>query len=178
MRYSGQYPEMGFADSRAPAAREKFETFASRGDQMKDATEAALHAVIDRDAAAYRASLESLQPGAGPHGRDGADHLPVEVRAPHPRAEGPEIRRDGGDAAQGVVVPPDHPEVGPEFADRFTFEESKALWARFEPLDAMLQGDEEMFEPSFQSGPMRYYFSDLPDGVDTESFIAGWERSA
>ena len=33
-----------------------------------------------------------------------------------------------------------------------------------------------MFEPSFQSGPMKYYFSDLPDGVDTESFIAGWHR--
>ena len=39
----------------------------------------------------------------------------------------------------------------------------------------MLQGDEEMFEPSFQSGPMHYYFSDLPDGVDAESFIGGWE---
>ena len=65
---------------------------------------------------------------------------------------------------------------GPEFADRFTAEGSRTLWARFESLDAMLQGDEEMFEPSFQSGPMRYYFSDLPNGVDTESFIAGWER--
>ena len=51
---------------------------------------------------------------------------------------------------------------GPEFADRFTLEESRTLWGRFEPLDAMLQGDEEMFEPSFQSGPMRYYYSDLP----------------
>ena len=36
---------------------------------MKDATEEALRAVIAKDEPAYRAALETLQPGAGPHGR-------------------------------------------------------------------------------------------------------------
>ena len=30
------------------------------------------------------------------------------------------------------------------------------------------------FEPAFQSGPMHYYFNDLPEGADAESFIASW----
>ena len=174
----GQYPEMGFADSLAPAAREKFETFASRGAQMKDATEAALRAVIARDPAAYRASLASLQPGAGPHGRTVLtiylSKAALHIRAlKDPKFDATEETRRRASSSHPITL-----NWGPEFADRFTFEESRALWARFEPLDAMLQGDEEMFEPSFQSGPMRYYFSDLLDGVDTEAFIAGWERSA
>ena len=36
------------------------------------------------------------------------------------------------------------------------------------------QSDVDVFEPAFQARPMRYYFNELPDGIDTESFIAGW----
>ena len=64
---------------------------------------------------------------------------------------------------------------GSEFADRFTPEESEILWDRFETLDTALQDDMEMYEPGFRTGPMYYYFNELPDGVDTESFIESWE---
>ena len=171
----GQYPEMGFADSLAPAAREKFENFARRGEEMKDATELALRAVISRDAAGYRAALETLQPGAGPDGKTVLT-IYLSKAALHIRA----LKDPGFDATEESRLRASSTHEitlnwGPEFADRFTDEESRVLWARFEPLDCMLQGDEEMFEPSFQSGPIRYYFSDLPDGVDAESFIAGWK---
>ena len=171
----GQYPEMGFADSLAPAAREKFENFARRGEEMKDATELALRAVISRDAAGYRAALETLQPGAGPDGKTVLT-IYLSKAALHIRA----LKDPGFDATEESRLRASSTHEitlnwGPDFADRFTFEESKTLWERFEPLDCMLQGDEEMFEPSFQSGPIRYYFSDLPDGVDAESFIAGWK---
>ena len=174
----GQYPELGFADSLSPAAREKFETFVRREAQIKDATEAALRAVIDRDAVAYRAALERLQSGAGPHGKTVLT-IYLSKAALHIRA----LKDPGFDVTEETRRRASNPHTitlnwGPEFADRFTDEESRTLWARFQALDAMLQGDEEMFEPSFQSGPLRYYFSDLPDGVDTESFIAGWGRSA
>jgi len=174
----GQYPEMGFADSLAPSAREKFESFARRGEEMKDATEAALRAVISRDAAGYRAALESLQPGAGPHGRTVLT-IYLSKAALHIWA----LKDPGFDATEeSRLRASSYHEItlnwGPEFADRFTFDESKTLWTRFEPLDGLLQADEEMFEPSFQSGPIRYYFSDLPDGVDAESFIAGWKNGA
>ena len=174
----GQYPEMGFADSLAPAAREKFETFARRGEEMKDATEAALRGVIAKDAPGYRAALESLPPGAGPHGKTVLT-IYLSKAALHIRA----LKDPGFDTtAESRSRASSTHEItlnwGPDFADRFTDEESSVLWARFETLDAMLQGDEEMFEPSFQSGPIRYYFSDLPDGVDTESFIAGWKNGS
>lgn len=170
----GQYPEMGFADSLAPAAREKFESFARRGAEMKDATETALRAVISRDPAGYRSALETLQPGAGPHGKTVLtiylSKAALHIRAlKDPGFDVTEESRRRAWSSHEITL-----NWGPDFADRFSFEESKTLWARFEPLDGRLQGDEEMFEPSFQSGPIRYYFSDLPDGVDAESFITGW----
>ena len=143
---------------------------------MKDATEGALRAVIARDTGAYRAGLESLQPGAGPHGKTVLT-IYLSKAALHIRAlKDPGFDVTGETWRRATSSHPITLNWGPEFADRFTVEESRTLWARFEPLDAMLQGDEEMFEPSFQSGPMRYYFSNLPNGVDSESFIAGWER--
>ena len=174
----GQYPELGFAESLSPAAREKFESFARRESQMMDATEAALRAVIDRDAVAYRAALGRLQPGVGPHGKTVLT-IYLSKAALHIRA----LKDPGFDVTEETRRRASNPHTitlnwGPDFADRFTNEEAMTLWARFQALDAMLQGDEEMYEPSFQSGPLRYYFSDLPDGVESESFIAGWGRSA
>ncbi len=174
----GQYPEMGFAEGLAPAARDKFENFARRGAEMKDATEAALRAVISSDAGGYRAALESLQPGAGPHGKTVLtiylSKAALHIRAlKDPQFDATEESRSRASSTHEITL-----NWGPDFADRFTDEESKTLWTRFEPLDRMLQADEEMFEPSFQSGPIRYYFSDLPDGVNAESFIAGWKNGS
>ena len=48
------------------------------------------------------------------------------------------------------------------------------------PPEAILKvgwGEPFFYEPAFQSGPMDYYFNELPDGVDTEFFIAGWADS-
>ena len=56
----GAYGELGFLEHVAPWARERFASFAARGERMKDATEAALRAVIDQDEAAYRAAIELL----------------------------------------------------------------------------------------------------------------------
>ena len=172
----GQYPEMGFAESLTPTARDKFENFARRGADMKNATEAALRAVISRDAGGYHTALESLQPGAGPHGKTVLtiylSKAALHIRAlKDPGFDATEESRSRASSTHEITL-----NWGPDFADRFTDEESRVLWVRFEALDGMLQAGEEMFEPSFQSGPMRYYFSDLPDGVDTESFIAGWEN--
>ena len=51
---------------------------------------------------------------------------------------------------------------GPPFAEGFTKEEAGVLWERFKPLDALLKTDEEQFFPGFQSGPMNYYFNEMP----------------
>ena len=130
--------------------------------------------MLNRDEAGYRAGLESLQPGAGPHGRTVLT-IYLSKAALHMRT-----RKDSDFAVTAPVrFRASSPEPitlnwGPDFADRFTKQESVTLWDRFEGLDIKLQDDVEMFEPAFQSGPMHYYFNELPDGADAETFIASW----
>jgi hypothetical protein len=64
---------------------------------------------------------------------------------------------------------------GPEFSNRFSQVEADALWKRFETLDKRLQGDQECFVPGFQSGPMRYFFEEMPTDFGVEEFIASWD---
>ena len=170
----GTYPETGFVESLAPWARERFESYAARGERMKGATEEALRAVIAKDEPGYRAALDALQPGAGPHGRTTLtiylSKVALQMRILKDPDHGPldDLHR---------WVEGEHPITlnwGPDFTARFTAEEAATLWSRFKGMDAALQSDVDVFEPAFQARPMRYYFNELPDGIDAESFIAGW----
>ena len=171
------YTELGFTDSLAPWARERFEASARQSERLQDITESTLRAVLDKNADAYRAGLESLQPGIGPSGRTALTiylskaALNIRILTDSGFSVS-ERRRRRAESAHPITL-----NWGPEFAGRFTAGESETLWSRFEGLDASLQDDVEMFEPAFRSGPMHYYFNELPDGVDTESFIASWSRS-
>ena len=170
----GTYPELGFTESLAPWARERFASFAARGERMKDATEAALRAVIAKDEGGYRAALDTLQPNVGPHGRTTLTLYLSKVVLQMRLLRRPE-QREPDDLHRWVDS--SHPITlnwGPDFTARFTDEEAVTLWQRFKGIDAALQSDEEMFEPAFQGRPMRYFFNELPAGVDCESFIAGW----
>ena len=170
------YSELGFTDSLAPWARERFEDSARQGEGLKDLTESTLRAVIDQNAAAYRAGLESLQPGVGPSGKTALmiylSKAALNIRILKDPSFGvPEPKRRRAMSEHPITL-----NWGMEFADRFTAEESETLWGRFEGLDAMLQDDVEMFEPAFRSGPGYYYFNELPDRVNTETFIASWAK--
>ncbi len=170
------YTDLGFTKSLSPAARECFEGWERRSTTLQDLTESALRAIIDRDAGDYREALEGIQPGAGSMGklvltiylckaayhihilkRSDFDSLPEEVR-----------RRARGDHTITL-------NWGPEFSNRFSQLEADTLCTRFETLDEKLQGDEENFVPGFQSGPMRYFFEEMPTDFSVEEFIASWE---
>lgn len=170
----GTYRELGFLKDVAPWVRERFESFAARGERMKDATEAALRAVIAKDEAGYRAALDTLQPGAGPHGRTTLTIYLSKVALQMRFLRNPELRTPD-DIHHWVEA--EHPITlnwGPDFTTRFSDDEAETLWSRFKGIDAALQSDEDVFEPAFQARPMRYYFNELPAGVDAESFMAGW----
>ena len=170
----GTYQETGFLESLAPWARERFESYAARGERMKDATEEALRAVIAKDEPGYRAALETLQPGAGPHGRTTLtvylSKTAKQIRILKDPDHGPldDLHR-WVEGEHAITL-----NWGPDFTARFTAEEAATLWSRFKGMDAALQSDVDVFEPAFQARPMRYYFNELPDGIDTESFIASW----
>ncbi len=59
-------------------------------------------------------------------------------------------------------------------ADRFTLDELEQLWQRFAVLDRKLQSDTKRYEPLFQSGPMTYFFYDMPQDFSVDDFIASW----
>ena len=172
----GNYPELGFIDNLAPWAREKFEESVVNSNRDKDATENTLRAVINKDPDGYRKGLESIQPGAGPAGKTVLTIYLSKAVIHIMALNDPEFQVTESTLARAMT---DHPITlnwGPGFNKRFTVEESRILWDRFKDMDALLQDDNEIYEPAFQNGPMCYYFNELPEGVDTESFISSWNN--
>ena len=63
---------------------------------------------------------------------------------------------------------------GRRLGDRFSNAEAEALWARFEPVDRSLRGEEKQTVPGFQGRSTRYFFNEVPESLTADSFIAGW----
>jgi hypothetical protein len=170
-----QYPDLCYTRYLKPASRALFERWDRRSRRMQDLTESALRAVIARDRHAYTNALEQIQPGGGPKGQalttvfllKAACHIYGHT---HPEsAEIPEqLRRHGMGSHAGTL------NWGPAFSRRFSVDEADILWKRFKPLDGLLQAPEPHFSPGFQSGPMRYYFNEMPPGFGLETFFASW----
>uniref|UniRef100_UPI000B7D49FD phytanoyl-CoA dioxygenase family protein n=1 Tax=Candidatus Entotheonella palauensis TaxID=93172 RepID=UPI000B7D49FD len=172
------YPDLSFTNFLSPAARDTFERWDQKSAKLQGLSESALRAVINQDATTYIAALDELQPRAGEQGKrvltiylcKAAYHIYI---LKHAALDGvtEEARRRASNA---------HPisiNWGPQFAERFTPEEAEILWQRFERLDAKLQADREHFVPGFQSGPMHYFFEEMPADFGVEEFVASWGRS-
>ena len=169
------YPDLNFTQFLSPEARHTFENWTQASNRMQDLTEAALRAILKKDAEAYCEAVEALQPGAGKKGKmvlaiylsKTAYHIHI-LKSPDFDKLPPEVRRRAS-SPHSISI-----NWGPQFADRFSKEEADLLWQRFEVLDAKLQTDEDLFVPGFQSGPMRYFFEEEPSNFEVEDFIASW----
>ena len=168
--------DLSFTEHLSPWAQEIFAESTQRSTNKQALTETTLRAAMNRDADAYRAGLAALQPNAGSSGQTvltiylakAALHIRM-AKDPEFAATCIESSQRRAKAIHAITL-----NWGPAFAERFSVEESIALWDRFSGLDKLLQSDTEQFEPAFQSGPMPYLFSELPPGADCESFIASW----
>ena len=169
------YRNLDFARYLNPGARETLERWVCRSAGAQDCTEAALRAAIAKDGTVFRHCIEKIHPGVGENGKrliavflcKAAIHIRCTNR---PNLQNvPEDLRNRGTRSHSITL-----NWGPKFADRFTLDESDALWERFKNLDAALQKDEEQFSPGFQSGPMRYNFNEMPTDFHLDNFIAGW----
>lgn len=169
------YRNLNFIEHLNPGARKTFDRWTSHSTVARDNTEEALRAAISKDGTAFRRSIEKIRPGAGENGKKlltvflckTAIHIRCTKR---PNLETvPEDLR-----SRGTRPHPTSLNWGPQFADRFTLDESDALWTRFEGLDAALQKGEEQFSPGFQSEPMYYNFNEMPDDFNLDQFIASW----
>ena len=159
----------------SPAARDLFSRFDQRKVQPQNATEAALRAILDRDAGSYYAALETLQPGAGSAGqRVLTIYLckAVQLMRIATGVDAGNVPERLKNAASGT-----HPislNWGPAFADRFTGSELEELWQRCRYIDARLLNTEECFMPGYQSGPMQYFFEDVVEPIEASDFVASW----
>lgn len=169
------YPDLNFTQFLSPEARKTFESWRQGSNRMQDLTEAALRAILKKDAEAYGEAVEELQPGASGKGKmvlaiylsKAAYHLHI-LKSPDFDTLPPEVRRRAS-SPHSISI-----NWGPQFAERFSKEEADLLWQRFEVLDAKLQTEEDLFVPGFQSGPMRYFFEEEPSNFGVDDFIASW----
>jgi len=169
------YPDLSYMQYLSPSDQSTFERWAQRTERMRDYTESVLRAAIKKDALGFREGLAKLQPARGKKGRmlmtvflSKAAYFIRILKNPDCEGALPKLRE---------CATKEHPSTlnwGPAFASRFSHAESEALWERFKLLDARLQKEDEHFAPGFQSGPMRYYFNEMPVELDVEAFIAAW----
>ena len=172
--------DLDFTRHLSAETREWFELWAARTAKLKDDTERALRAVLDRDARAYAEALEALRPGAGKASKlqltiwlcKAAMHI-HNLKRPDFASLPPEFRRRA-EASHAITL-----NWGPAFAERFTKPEAAAIWQRFGPLeDRLLAPDGEDFVPGYQSGPIPYNLEWMRTGFTVEAFIASWDHAA
>lgn len=169
------YQDLSYTRYLSASDRATFERWSKQSARMQDITASVFQAAIDRDVSAFLEGLETLQPGSGEKRKlllmvflaKAACFLHI---LKHPE-------QDGVPSELRYWSTRGHPTTlnwGTAFANRFSRAESEELWKRFEPIDACLQAEEEHFAPGFQSGPMRYYFNEMPHNLDVETFLESW----
>jgi ectoine hydroxylase-related dioxygenase (phytanoyl-CoA dioxygenase family) len=156
-----QVSDRNFMRFLSPASRACFERFDRLHAEETDVIESLFRAVIRKDREGFLSDLAILHPGE--KGRivcviqlsKIAYKIKFRTHATRPHY--------GGDIS-----------CDRQLAPRFTPEELDTLWTRFAYVDARIQSETEQYVPGFQSGPMSYYFNEMPEGLDIESFIKHW----
>lgn len=159
----------------APAARDTCLRWHERATGYMDHGEAALRAVLAADAGAYRSALDALHPGRGEKGVVKST-ICLSKTARHiynQRCVDP----DGLTAPETLGIESVHPmtlQWGRPLGERFSPEEAEVLWARFKPVDDLMQSDENQLLPGFQGGETRYYFEEVPPALTPDHWYASW----
>lgn len=170
------YQSLDYVDYVSPSVQEKFDRWNERSNQMQVNTEKALRAAIEKNADAYHAALEQLHPDRGEKGKILSTVFLCKAACFLAMVHGyelsdiPDELKNRGKGFHAITL-----NWGPPFAERFTKEEAAIVWDRFKPLDALLKTDEEQYLPGFQSGPMHYYFNEMPTNFGVADFIKTWE---
>ncbi|MCY3949656.1 MAG: hypothetical protein OXF61_10690, partial [Acidimicrobiaceae bacterium] len=174
------WEDLDFTQHLSAEARGWFELWAARTARLKDDTERALRAVLDRDGDSYSKALEALRPGAGAATKlqltiwlcKAAMHI-HNLKRPDYASLPAEFRRRA-EYSHGISL-----NWGPPFAERFTKAEADTIWHRFGALeDHLLAPGGEDYVPGYQSGPIPYSLERMHAGITVGEFVASWEHAA
>ena len=149
-----------FVEYLSPEAAQKCVRFEQLHAQRHDDVALTLRAVLDGDRGAFLAGLERI------HQSEHARMTTLVVLSKIAYVIRKYKDRDGEENGNGPCIQ--------SMADRFSSAELEQLWGRFGALDSKLQTDEEHYESLFQSGPMKYFFNDMPADFGVDDFIASW----
>ncbi|MCG9129485.1 phytanoyl-CoA dioxygenase family protein [Candidatus Poribacteria bacterium] len=170
-----QYNDFEYIEHLAPKVQAMFNRWNKRSQEMQKWTENALKGVIEKDSNAYHTALENLHPDRGEKGKLLSTVFLCKAACFVALEHGwklediPDDLRNRGKGFHSITL-----NWGPPFAQAFTKDEAGILWKRFKPLDALLKTDVEQFYPGFQSGPMNYFFNEMPPDYSVSDFISGW----
>jgi len=169
------YEDLSYLEHLSPAAQATFTRWNGRSDQTFAQIEAALRTVIGKDGAGYLAALDGLHPGRGEKGRLlSTIFLSKSAKRIHQLKSPHFDRLPALEQGWATHIHPITLHWGRPMADRFTAEESDALWARFKYVDDLVQAEEEQWTPGFQGEATRYYFEEVPEALRVEGFIASF----
>ncbi len=168
------YPALSYLEHLSPAAQATFTRWNQRSEQTLDQIEALLRAALNKDGAAYQAGLEKLHPGRGEKGaRLSTIFLSKSAKRIH-HLKSPDFDRlPAQEQGWATHIHPMTLQWGRPLAARFSVQEADALWARFKPVDDLLQAAEDQWTPGFQGEETRYYFEQAPAELSVASFLAG-----
>lgn len=173
-----QYENRSYMKYLSTSAQATFDRWIQCSDQMITHTESILRAAIEKDAAAYHASLEKLHPGRGEKGKMLSTVYLSKIAkrvydCKHPDFEKlPQETRDSTIRSHPITL-----QWGLPLADRFSFEEAQTLWDRFKPVDARIQSDVETTAPGYENRPSRYHFNEMSTDFSVDDFTASWMQS-
>ncbi len=159
----GMYYTEGFERHLKPQFQEIFGRHQALYAAECDRIEEVYRALIERDEDTFRAGIEHFHPGEV--GRIVCVILLSKLVYKILFGSHPDRSGYGGDFTQ-------EKQIGP----RFSKQELEVVWQRFAPLDKRLQAATEQYVPGFQSGPMPYFFEEMPEGLDVDGFIATWRN--
>ena len=172
-----QYGNQNYMKYLSTSAQETFERWIQRSEQMITHTESALRAAIEKDAAAYHASLEKLHPGRGEKGKMLSTVYLSKIAkrvydCKHPNFDNlPQETRDSAIRSHPITL-----QWGLPLANRFSFEQARKLWNRFKSVDARIQSEVETAAPGYENRPSRYRFNEMPTDFSVQDFTAGWPQ--
>ena len=173
-----KYPNLDFVEYLKAPNQQMFENWEKHSIEMQNHTEAALRAAIKQDSHDYHYNLEKLCPNRKEKGKMLTTVFLSKMVCFINLNKTPNFESISDDLRQ--KAPNVHPTTlnwGPKFADRFSVEEARILWNRFKIIDAKLRANEEHFSPGFQSGPMHYFFNQMPTDFNVADLIASWSKA-
>ena len=173
-----QYPNPDFVKHLSKSNQETFKRWERRSIEMQNHTESALRAAIKKDSRDYHHNLENISPDRQGKGKMLTTIFLSKAVCFINLNKNPDF--EGISDVLRQKAPSAHPTTlnwGTEFADRFSVGEARILWDRFKIIETKLQADEEHFYPGFQSGPMHYFFNQMPADFNVTDLIDSWSDS-